>query len=129
MFDIDECGETAPLLCLRNDREGERRLARGFRTEHFDNPAAWKSTNAKRAINQNVAGGNDVDIDDLLVAKSHNRTFAVILGNLLNRKVEVLISCGSQFVRAGFLFRFRRHIKISLITSLAAIRQAEKLNR
>src|SRR5439155_1102467 len=98
MLDIDKCRNAAVLLCLRNYGKSKSCLSGGFRAKHFDNPTPWKSANAKRAIDQNVACGNNVDVDDLFVAKSHDRAIAVIFRNLLNRKIEILISRSGEFV-------------------------------
>ncbi len=126
MFDIDERGKTAVLLGLGYDRECKRGFPGRLRTKHFDNPASWKSANAKSAIDQNVAGGDDVDIDNLFVAKTHDRAVAVIFRDLLNRQIEILISRDGEFVCAGLLFSFRRHIEVTVITSPPTVRQAEK---
>src|SRR5436190_2723973 len=93
--------------------------------KHFDDSAPWKSANSKRAIDQNIASRNDVDVNDLFVAKSHDRAVAVIFRDLLNRQIEILISRDGEFVCAGLLFSFRRHIEITLITSPPTVRQAK----
>src|SRR5437870_13253591 len=111
MFDIDERGKTAVLLSLGYDRECKRGFPGRLRAKHLDNPPSWKSANAKSAIDQNVAGGDDVDIDNLFVPKAHDRAVTIILCNLLNRKVEVFISRDSEFVSASSLFSFRGHIQ------------------
>src|SRR4030095_2826917 len=76
-------------------------------------------------INQMFTGGNNVDIDNLFVTEPHDRAFAVIFRDLLNRKVEILISRGGDFVWACFFFGFGRHIEISLSTSVASLRQGK----
>jgi hypothetical protein len=43
----------------------------------------------------------------------------------LNRKVEILISRGGDFVCACFFFGFGRHIEIPLSTSVAPLRQGK----
>jgi hypothetical protein len=45
----------------------------------------------------------------------------------LNRQVEVFVSCRSDFIFAGFLLGFRRHIKMTVSTMPSPIRQAEKI--
>src|SRR6267143_3670227 len=127
MFDVDERGKPAALLRLCNNGERERGFAGRFRTENFNHSSPRKSTNAERAINENVAGRDDIDIDNLFVTQAHDCTVAVILGNLLNRQVEIFVSCGGQFICAGFLFSLGRHIEMTLTKSLATIRQAQKL--
>src|SRR4029077_2924522 len=70
---------------------------------------------------------NNIDIDNLLIAEAHDRALAVVFCDLLNRQVEILISCCSDFVFAGFLLGFRRHIKLTVSTMPSPIRQAEKI--
>jgi hypothetical protein len=43
----------------------------------------------------------------------------------LNRKVEILISRGGDFVCACFFFCFGRHIEITFSTSGASLRQGK----
>src|SRR5947209_8922483 len=100
MLDIDKCRKAAVLLCLGNYGKSKSCLSGGFRAKHFDHPTPWKSANAKRAIDQNVACGNNVDVDDLFVAKAHDRAMAVIFRSLLNRKIERPIWRSGQLVCA-----------------------------
>ena len=125
VLDVDERREAAALLRLRDDREGERRFAGGFRAVNFHDAAARKAADAERAIDQNVAGGDDVDVDDLLVAEAHDRAVAVVLGDLLDGEIEVLVAGGDEFVFGRFFFSFGGHKRL-LATSLRAARQAEK---
>src|SRR5437667_8122814 len=127
MFDIDERGKSAAFLRLCNNGERERGFAGRFWTENFDDSSPRKPAYPKRAIDENVAGRNDIDIDNLVVTQAHDRAVAVILGNLLNGQVEIFVSRGGQFICAGLLFGFGRHIGITLSKSLATIRQAQKL--
>ena len=73
--------------------------------------AARKSADAERAVDEDVAGRNDVDIDNLLVAEAHDRAFAEVLGDLLDRQIEVLVPRRGDFIVAGFLLSFRGHIR------------------
>ena len=98
MLDIDERGEAAALLRLRDDGERERRFAGRFRSENFHDAAARKTADAERAIDQDVAGRDDIDVDDLVVAEAHDRAVAVILGDLLDGEIEILIARGCDFV-------------------------------
>ena len=110
MLDVDERRKPAALLRLRDDGERERRFTRRFRPENFHDASARKTADAQRAIDQDVAGGDDVDIDDLIVAQPHDRAVAVILGDLLDRQIEVLVSRDDEFVFLGFFFGFSGHI-------------------
>ena len=64
VLDVDERREAAALLGLGDDGERQRRLAGRFRAVNFHDAAAREAADAERAIDQNVAGGNDVDVDD-----------------------------------------------------------------
>ena len=109
MFDIDKRGEATTLLRLRNDGEREGGLARRFRAEHFHHTPPRKSAHAQSAINQDIASGNYVDIDNGIIAESHDRTFAIIFRDLLNRQVEVFVASCNNFIFGGFFFGFRSH--------------------
>src|SRR5882724_5463570 len=126
MLDVNKRRESATLLRLRNHRQGKCRFSGRFRTENFYYPASWKPAYAESTIDQNVAGRNDIDIDDFLVAKAHDRAFAVIFGYLLNRQIEVFVSRRRQFVSGCLFFGLCRHIRRTLSTTQATIRQAEK---
>ena len=81
---------------------------------------------AEGTIDQNITGGDYIDIDDLFVSKTHDRTVAVVLGDLLDRHIKILISRRRHFVGACFFFSFRRHIEVPLSTLLVTVRQEEK---
>ena len=109
MLDIDERGEAAALLRLGDDGERQRGFAGRFRAVNFDHAAARKSADAERAIDQDVAGRDDVDIDDLLVAEPHDGAIAVIFRDLLQGEIEILVAGGGHFVFACFFFSFGGH--------------------
>src|SRR5882724_2480830 len=111
MLDVNKRRKSATLLRLRNHRQGKCRFSGRFRTENFYYPASWKPAYAESTIDQNVAGRNDIDIDDFLVAKAHDRAFAVIFGYLLNRQIEVFVSRRRQFFSGCFFFGLCRHIR------------------
>src|SRR5215813_11990833 len=126
MLDIDKRRETAASLRLRDDRKRKRCFAGRFRAEDFHYSPSRKSTDSECAVDQNVAGRNDIDNNDLFPAQTHDRTFAVIFRDLLDRQVEVLISRGSKFVSGCFFFGLCRHIRKNLTTTHASVRQAQK---
>ena len=109
MFDVNKRGQAAAFLRLRNDRERERCFSRRFRTEHFNDATARESADAQSAIDQDVAGRDDINVDDLFGTQAHDRAFAVVFGNLLNGEVEILVSRCGYLVGAGFFFSFRGH--------------------
>src|SRR5207247_8990606 len=89
-------------------------------------PPTGKSTDSKRAFDQNVSSRNDIDINDPFAAQTHDRTFAVIFRDLLDRQIEVLISRSSQFISGCFFFVLCRHISKTLTTTNASISQPQK---
>src|SRR5207237_3765101 len=89
--------------------KGKDSVAGRVRTENFHHPAAGKSADAQRAINQNVPGRNNVDIDYFVVTETHDGAITVILGDLLNGEVEIFVAGGGHFVFAGLLSGFSRH--------------------
>ena len=102
-------------------------FSRGLRAKNLHDSASRKSADAEGAIDQNVPSRNNIDIDNLLIAEAHDRAFAVVFCDLLDRQVEVLVSCCSDFVFAGFLLGFRRHIKMTV--SYDALRRFAKQKR
>src|SRR5215471_16724243 len=126
MLDINKRCKAAAFLRLRDDRKRKRRFAGRFRAEDFDYSPARKSTDSECAVDQYVSGRNDIDIDNLFPAQTHDRTFAVIFCDLLDRQVEVLISRGSQFISGCSFFGLCRHIRKNLTTTHASFRQAQK---
>ena len=127
MLDVDERRQAAALLGLGDDRKGERRFARRFRPINFDDAASRKSTDSERAIDQDVAGRNDIDVDNCRVTEPHNSAVAIVLRDLLQRELEVLVACCYYFVFGSFLFSFCRHKEGPLSTCGRGVRQAEKL--
>ncbi|MGC3991312.1 MAG: hypothetical protein QM796_16845 [Chthoniobacteraceae bacterium] len=109
VLDVDEGGKPAALLRLGDEGEGQRRFTRAFRTENLDDATARKTTHAKGAIDENVAGGNRLDIHVLVVAELHDRALAVVLRDLLDGEVEVLVAGDDELVFGGFFFGFGGH--------------------
>src|SRR5206468_10480245 len=129
MLDIDKRCESVALLRLSDDRKCKRCFAGRFRAEDFDYSSARKSTHSEGAVDQDVSSWNDIDINDPFAAQTHDRTFAVIFRDLLDRQIEVLISSSSQFISGCFFFGLCRHIRKNLTTTHASIRQAQKQRR
>ena len=84
-------------------------FAGGFRAEDLDDAAAGKTADAERAIDQDVARGDDLDVDDLVVAETHDRAVAVVLGDLLDGEIEILVAGGCDLVDSRFFFGFCGH--------------------
>ena len=109
VLDVDEGSQAAALLRLSDDREGESRFAGGFRAEDLHNPPPRHTADAEGAVDQNVPGGDDVDIDNFFVAQAHDGAFAVVFGDLLDREIEILVTGGDNFVFGGFFFSLGGH--------------------
>ena len=85
MLDIDKRCEAAAFLRLSDDCKRKRRFAGRFRAKDFDYSTARKSTDPQRAVYQNVSSRNNIDINDCFATQTHDRTFAVIFCDLLDR--------------------------------------------
>src|SRR6059058_2394719 len=114
MLDIDKRRQPATLLRLRDNGESQRRFAGRLRTVNFHDTSARKTANAERAIDQNISRRNDLDVDDLLVAETHDRAITVVFCDLLNGQVEVLVTRSDELVFAGFFFGFSGHKRSAL---------------
>lgn len=79
---IDECRDAAGLLCAGDCVQGNRGLARRFRTIDLHHAAAWQSANAKGGIQGNRAGRDYFNGCAGFVAQAHDRAFAIGLVNL-----------------------------------------------
>lgn len=82
VFHVDEGGEAACLLCLRDGGEGEGGFAGGFGAEYFDDAASREAARAEGAVDEKVAGGDDFDGHGGFVAEAHNGCFAKVFLDL-----------------------------------------------
>ena len=76
VFGVDEGTDAAILLGFCHAVQGQRRLARAFRTIDFDDTALGQAANAERNVEAERTGGHRFDIHHLLVAKAHDRALA-----------------------------------------------------
>ena len=102
VLDVDEGGEAAAFLGLGDDGEGEGGFAGGFRAEDFDDAAAGEAADAEGAVDEQVAGGDDIDIDALVVAEAHDGGFAEFLLDVGDGEVEVAFAGFLEFFGGGF---------------------------
>src|SRR5690242_5644886 len=72
MLGVDECGDPAPFLSLRDRLEGQSGLARSLWAVDFHNPAAWKPPDAQGDVQRDRSGGDHLDRRAGLVAKPHD---------------------------------------------------------
>jgi hypothetical protein len=103
---VDEGGGAARLLCVGDDLERERGLARGFRTVDLDHAAARKAADAERHVQAQRAGGDDLDgLVHVRIAHLHDRALAELLLDLRKRGCErlrlVVVHLGGVVLRAG----------------------------
>lgn len=102
MFDVDECGEAAAFLGLGNDGQGEGRFPRGFRAEDFDDPAPREAADAQGAIDEEVAGWDDVHIGTFVVAEAHDGSLAEFFLDVGDGEVQIAFAGFLQFFVRGF---------------------------
>ena len=67
-------------------------------------------------------GTGSIDIHHLGVAEAHDRPFAEVLGDLLDRELKVFVAGDSDFVFLGFFFGFCSHGGIVVCWSGESIR-------
>ena len=90
---VHEGGHTAQFLRLGDDRECERRLARGFRPVNLDHAAARHATDAERDVEGQRSGGYDFDVVvGRVLAEEHHRALAELLVDLAQRRGESLLA-------------------------------------
>ena len=91
----------ALFLGLRRHMKGQRSLTGGFRSVDFHDASAGEPAHAQGAVNEKVAGGDDVHFHFGVVAKTHDGVFTEVFLNLGQGKVKVALACGRQFFRFG----------------------------
>ena len=79
---VDERARTTELLRLGDNLQGERRLARRFRTVDLDHAPARQTADAKRHVERQRTGRNRVDRIRRPVAHAHDRAFAELFFDL-----------------------------------------------
>ena len=100
---VDETGQTAGLLRLRDDLERERGLAGGLGPEDLDDPSARDSADTERRVDRQRTGRNDRDGHVGTVAQAHDRAFPELSLDLRQRRLD----------GAPFLVRFHaRHVMV-----------------
>ena len=87
---VDEGREPAALLRLRDDVEGQGRLARGLGPEDLDDAAARDAADAERGVDADRAGGDGLDDLVRLVAEADERALPELLVDLLDGLLERL---------------------------------------
>ena len=102
MLDIDERRKASAFLSLGDGGEGKRRFARGFRTEDFDDSAAWEATDAEGPVDQQVAGRDHIHIAAAFIAEAHDGCFSEFLLDMGDRKVEVALAGVLELFLGGF---------------------------
>ncbi len=99
MLCIDKSGDSAGLLDLGDRMKGQRRLARRFRPEDFDDASAGKTADSQRDIEAKGTGRYRRNVDrGLGVPELHDGAFSVLFFDL-----------GKGEIQRAFLFVFFRH--------------------
>ena len=79
---IDEGRRTAAFLRLGHGVQGTHGLARRFGTEHLDDTTARQSADAQGGVERETTRGDDVDVDHMVFAQTHDGTLAKLLFHL-----------------------------------------------
>src|SRR5690606_29423096 len=91
VFGVDERAGAALALGLGDDLQRQRGLARRLRTVNLDDATARQPTDAKRDVERERTGRDDLDIaHDAPVAHAHDRALAELLLDLGQRGAERL---------------------------------------
>ena len=115
VLDVDEGGEAAAFLGLGDDGEGERGLAGGFRAEDLDDPAAREAADAEGAVDEQVAGRDDIDIDAVVIAEAHDGGFAELLLDVGDGEIQIAFAGFLEFFVCGFFCGcFGGHVCVGL---------------
>ena len=77
MLGVDEGGDATAPLGLGDDVQGERRLSRRLRAVDLDDAAARDATDAKRDVERQCTGRDDVDVLSLDVSETHDRSLSM----------------------------------------------------
>ena len=88
---IDERGDAAGGLRIRDRVQRDRGLSRAFRPVDLDDPPAWQTTDAERDIQGDRSAGDHLDRRGGALAEAHDRTLAVLLLDLCQGDVERLV--------------------------------------
>ncbi len=121
---VDEGGDAAGFLRVRDAVEGEGCLAGGFRPVEFDDAPLRHAADADGRVKRDGAGGDDVAFDDIVGAEAHDGFGAEALADIGEGGGEFLF-LGRSFVR--FLCRFLRFFRLAghdalLIVWVSALR-------
>src|SRR5574340_952989 len=93
MLRIHEGGGAALLLNFRDHLQGERGLARGFRTINLYHPAARQAADAERDVEAERAGGHHLHVArGTVIAETHDRSLAKLLLDLGERRGQRLFA-------------------------------------
>ncbi len=103
---VHERGDAAQLLGLRDDRERQRRLARGLRAVDLDHAAARHAADAERHVEAERSGRNDFDVGvGRVLAEAHHGALAELFLDLAERGAQRLLAvavfhavCSSELV-------------------------------
>src|SRR5262245_17732874 len=91
MLGVDEGGDTARLLRLRNCLKREGGFAGRLGSEDLDDTAAGETTDAKRPVDADRSGGNRGDgCDRVGAAEPHDRALPELFFDLADRQFDRL---------------------------------------
>ena len=79
MFRIDERGNSAALLCLRDNVKRDRGFTRGFRSENLDNSSAGYAADSESKVESKTTRGDNVyRFIRRTLTEFHYRSFSVL---------------------------------------------------
>ena len=101
VFHVNERGQAAGFLGLGDGRQGQGGFTGGFRSVDFHDAAAGEAAHAQRAVNEKIAGGDDVHFHLDVVSKAHDGVFSEVFLDLGEGQVKVALAGRCQFFRFG----------------------------
>ncbi len=94
MLGIDEGGDAARALHVRDRVEGQRRLTGRLRTVDLDDAATGQATDAEGDVEGDGTGRNDLDGSAVVAAQSHDRALSELAVDLGEGRFEGLLAVG-----------------------------------
>ena len=89
---VDERGDPAGALAVRDGVQGQRRLTRRLRSVDLDDAPARKPADAERHVERDRSGRDDLDRGAFVAAQAHDRPLAELAVDLGESRFEGLLA-------------------------------------
>ena len=113
MLRVDDGGDASGLLRLGDGMDGKGRLAAGFGTVDLDDAALRITSDTQRMVERNGTARNDLRrVPFWLISQLHDRTFPVILLDLVDRGLQCLQFGGIDISTGLFFYCFSHNVSV-----------------